>query len=330
MVPDEALREPATWRLLARHSMEVALAVRPSDVASVDAWLGRASEHGVRASLWPMIDDAAGRWLSTESAAPFREFLRDVRARAPGAEIVLDLEPPLPLVRGALDGRTGAMRGLLSMVRGTEEHAEAERSIASMCDEVRADGAALTLAIAPFVLFDPAGRAGWGRLFGPAAPLPATRVNAMLYTTLFEGYSRGALRREDALSLLATCSREAARRFGDRAAVSLGAVGTGALGDEPVYAGPAELAVDVAVAEACGVSDLWLFELGGVLSRGAPERWLGALVAPASGAPAGLPTGRSKVVSALLRAAGRALAAVSGRGAGAGGIAEHGTIAGRV
>lgn len=328
--PPEALRDAATWRLLARCSLEVALAVRPPDLDSVGAWTDLAAEHGVRASLWPMIDDAAGRWLSVASAEPFRELLQGVQARAPGAEIVLDLEPPLPLVRGALDGRREAALGLLSMVRGTPEHAEGERVIASICEEVRAVGAPLTVAIVPFVLFDAAERPGWGRLFGPSRPLPATRVNAMLYSTLIEGYSRGVLRRADALALLSEGCRAAVSRFGDRAAVSLGAVGTGALGDEPVYEDPAELSVDVAVAEACGVRDLWLFDLGGVLARGAPESWLEAFVAPGARAPIAGPTARARVVSALLRWTGRALAAGASGAGGAPGVAEHGTIAGRV
>lgn len=330
MVPADVLGEPATWRLLARYSLEAALAVRPADVEAVGAWDERAREHGVRAALWPMIEDGAGRWLSIANAGAYRDFLRAVRGRAPGAEVVLDLEPPLPLVRGALDGRWGAARGLLSLLRAGEARAEGERVIASICEEARAGGAALTLAVVPFVLFDAEGRPGWARLFGPTAPLPATRVNAMLYTTLIEGYSRGALRRDDALALLAEGCEAAVSRFGGRAAVSLGAVGTGALGDEPVYPDPAALAVDVAVAEASGVSDLWLFDLGGVLSRGAPERWLDAFVAPGSGRRPAPRSARARAVAAALRAAGRALAAVGDvrwsrpRGA------ERGTIEGRL
>ena len=51
----------------------------------------------------------------------------------------------------------------------------------------------------------------------------------------------------------------------------------GALGDEPRYRDPSELAVDVAVARAGGVETLNLFDLGGVLRRGPAEAWLEAL-----------------------------------------------------
>ncbi len=96
----------------------------------------------------------------------------------------------------------------------------------------------------------------------------------MLYTSILEGWARGMLDRGDALALLGWSCRTAARRFGAIAGASLGAVGSGAFGDEPTYRSPAELADDVAVARAAGVDDLALFDLGGVLRRPPAEAWL--------------------------------------------------------
>jgi hypothetical protein len=142
----------------------------------------------------------------------------------------------------------------------------------------------------------------------------------MLYTTLIEGYSKGILRRDDARALLSVGCGAAARAFGGRASVSLGAVGAGALGDEPVYPDPEALADDVAIAIAAGVADLWLFDLGGVLSRGAPERWLSAFVRPGALAERPRPTARSRGAVAALWAAGLGLAAARA-------LAEGGTFA---
>jgi hypothetical protein len=309
MASADALRDPATYRLLARHGMEVALAVRPADLSRVGAWVELASAHGVRAAVWPMIDDAAGRWLSCANVAPFAELVREVRGRAPGVELVFDLEPPLPLVRGALDGERRALRGLWSLVRATPERRAAELAIEALCAEVAARGA-LTLAIVPFVLFDGARhRGGWARLCGGPAGLAATRVNVMLYTSLIQGYSRGALDRDDARSLLLAGCEAAVTRFGPRASVSLGAVGLGALGDEPVYADPEVLAEDAAIAQAAGVRDLWLFDLGGALSRGSPERWLAALARPAEGVSVPRLTPRARAASAVMWGLGRVLGA---------------------
>ena len=107
----------------------------------------------------------------------------------------------------------------------------------------------------------------------------------MIYTSLLEGYARGALSRADAVSLLAATARATARRYGARGSVSLGASGRGALGDEPTYRCRAELVEDLAVVRAAGIDDILLFSLGGVLGRKRPEAWLDALVdtGPAKG-----------------------------------------------
>jgi hypothetical protein len=86
------------------------------------------------------------------------------------------------------------------------------------------------------------------------------------------------MRRRHALEILERASLATSDRFGPRAGVSLGAVGTGAFGNEPVYRSPHELAEDVGAALGCGISDLTLLDLGGVLARPPAESWLAALV----------------------------------------------------
>src|SRR6185295_17904670 len=110
---------------------------------------------------------------------------------------------------------------------------------------------------------DPARPRPYQELLGtPVDGLAWDHVSVMLYTSMIEGWSRGVLRREDARSFLAAAAVLAAARLGDRAGVSLGCVGVGAFGNEPVYRAAVELADDVAIARAAGVDDLTLFELG--------------------------------------------------------------------
>ncbi|MDB4998076.1 MAG: hypothetical protein JWM74_5508, partial [Myxococcaceae bacterium] len=82
--------------------------------------------------------------------------------------------------------------------------------------------------------------------------------------------------RARALRVLARTCTATRARFGGTAGISLGAVGLGALGNEPVYRSPTELAEDVAIARAAGLDDLTLLDLGGVLTRDDPEAWLEA------------------------------------------------------
>jgi hypothetical protein len=117
------------------------------------------------------------------------------------------------------------------------------------------------------------------RLLGtPASALPVDGHSVMAYTSLLEGWSRGLLGRRRAEAALVGCARLARWRFGARAGLSLGTVGTGAFGDEPCYRDVGELRRDVSLSLSAGISDLSLFDLGGVVRRGPAEAWLEALV----------------------------------------------------
>jgi len=281
LLPLEEVRSPAVLGLLARYGLELSIAVRPGTAAGLPELMRACEGAGVPVAVWPMIADDEGRWASTGNADLFGAFVEEVIGGLGASgitprEVVFDLEPPMPLVQIALDGLPGFIR-LLQRASGGDagEGVAAYRKLAA---DLAARGVEPSAAIMPLLLLDGPER-GWERVLGtPVTGVGFGRVNAMLYTSLFEGWSRGLLRRADALSLLAWGSRAAARRFGEAAGVSLGVVGVGALGGEPMYRSVRELREDVAVARAAGVEDLALFDLGGVLARPPAEAWLEAFV----------------------------------------------------
>jgi hypothetical protein len=340
--------------LLRGFDLDLVMAVRPGQGPSVAGLLERADRAGVRVALWPMVADRDGRWASAENAARFCAFAEDlvVRLAARGirpAEIFVDLEPPFADVREILDspgetgppidapprGAPGRAIGALHLLRRSLRSLDgASRIFARFAEASRARGIAISSAVVPLVLFDPAPRSGlfaepsafYQALLRTPADVPLWgSVSAMLYTSMIAGLSRGILRRADALALLSTGARAARARWGERAGVSLGVIGTGALGDEPVYRDPSELAEDVLAVLAAGVEHLSLFDLGGVLRRPPAERWLSAFTAnppanpratPPSRAPAGTPRAALAAGSAWLlgRAIGALTAPIRARG----------------
>ena len=112
----------------------------------------------------------------------------------------------------------------------------------------------------------------------PATALDVDRHSVMAYTSLYEGWSRGLVNRARAERLFQLTARLTHARFGARASLSIGTVGTGAFGDEIGYRDPRELARDVALARAAGFDELALFDLGGVVRRAPAEAWFDAFV----------------------------------------------------
>lgn len=276
---------PSTITLLARHRLEIVLAVRPWQVEELPLVARRLADAGIPLSVWPMIADEEGRWANAQNAAMFVRFVREAvdaldEADLLPREVLVDLEPPFAQARAL------ATRGLgMETVRGRPRAAPpplfdtASALLATTVDGLRARGVATSSAVWPLVALDRPGERGWQSLLGtPVDALATDRVSVMMYTSIVEGWSRGTIARRHATALLSAASARTMRRWGDKGGMSLGCVGTGAFEDEPVYRDPHELAEDVALARAAGCSDLSLFDLGGVLARGPAEAWLDAFV----------------------------------------------------
>lgn len=254
--------------------MQILVAVTPGSLPGLPAVIGDYQDAGVALGLWPMLDDSDGRWGSTFNAARYSDFvLRVAELVPPGTTMALDLEPPIHLVRRVLRGDGSALTELLRA--GSRD--EGVRVLRQLIERLRARGLQLLAAVPPIVLGDGKSTPAWQWLMGtPFAELSFDVLSVMSYTSLLEGYSGGLLPRGAALSLHAQTSSKAHLLWPAQASISLGVVGDGALGDERPYRGLDELTEDVAIARACGVDDLGLFDLSGVLRQQQPEAWLDA------------------------------------------------------
>jgi len=264
----------AAVELLAARALMPLVAVRPWDLIALPAVVEQCRAFDLPLGVWPMLDDAEGRWANTDDMSRFCAFAREVHALAPGAELVVDLEPPIAELRRAVTlGPLPFAREALGRARRL---AEARTELVALVESVHRAGGRASAAAMPSVLFDHPVFPWTQALLGtPLDGVAFDHVSVMLYPSMMEGWSRGALDRARTRAAFAQLCRVARRRFGARAGVSVGAVGIGALGDEPVYRGPRELLEDVTTAEASGVTELSLFDLGGVLRRGGSP-WLDA------------------------------------------------------
>lgn len=307
-VPFADLCSARTLRPLAERGVQLLVATIPEDAAGLGAVVGTSREIGVSVGVWPMLERRHGRWPSAANLDRWRAFtertLDDLGARDLLPDTVaVDLEPALDEIDRLLHGDARVL-GRWASRRGV---GRARRELTACVDAIRHRGVETFASAIPSVLGDPDGRRGWQRALGtPVDDVGFDRVAPMVYSSLFAGYSRGLLRRADAVSLLGACARAARRRFAGRAGICLGTAGPGVLGDEAAWASVEMLAEDVAEARAAGIDDIAAFDLTGMLARPPVETWLDALVHTEPALRPRPLTPRAALVAAGVRAAGLA------------------------
>lgn len=300
LLPYDELRAPRALALLRRHPVRTLVACWPLTLeAALDA-VSALRDAGLDAGLWPMLDDARGRWCNTDNLSPFLSFAervceRSLARREPARELAVDLEPALERMQRWLSGarelfsRQGRawfaprFDGPSATANPHESVplAEAERRLTAFVRAAQREGTAVSAALVPFVLLDRRGSehglAGW--LGTPWERVPWDHVSVMAYASLAEGWSRGLCTRAMARRLVGLCARAVRARVGERGGVSLGLLGTGALGDEPLYPGLEPLLEDTRACVREGVRDVSLYDLRGLLRQSDPERHLDAWAA---------------------------------------------------
>ena len=273
-LPLARLLEPGVLGRVAAAADGLVLAVRPGE-AELASVAGAVRDAGLEVALWPMLDDRDGRWCTLANAAAFvafaRSCVRDAGLR-PGEAVLFDLEPPWQLLDALAHGRyRQAFRQYPELVpRGTEAVDTAERTLLELVQELRDAQLSVHTAEFPWALLAP----HWARRFGvPHLPAVSGR-GMMLYTSMLEGYSRGLVRRAAVVRGLGYLGSLGLARLGGAFELQLGAVGTGALANEPVYRDVGELEHDLAIAVRIGCRRVAVFDLGGILRRPDADRWL--------------------------------------------------------
>ena len=259
---------------IAERGVGLFLAVPPDRVAGVGVLVKEAAQLGVETRLWVLLEKEDGYWPSKWNHVAFKEQLNRVRDALDGPPdwIIFDLEPAAHLLgrlSSALScGRLRAAHSILKEAALSASLQHSEEAYGRQIADLLKEGTKAMAVTLPLIL--DGGRKLENALGIPVSGVAWDEVSFMVYRPEFERLA-GRL----GADIVFRYARAARARFGNRAALALGEVGTiGYPGPTPGYTDPANLVADIAAARAGGVANLHIFSLDGILEQGGLARWL--------------------------------------------------------
>jgi hypothetical protein len=272
---------------LARRGAALQVAVPAADVGDADlaSLLRAADARRVEVRLWFVLDVAQGYWPNEANVDVFAPALADLldwldSAGLTAAAIVYDMEPAYAYTQELEAAFADNPDDAVALMRTHMDAAAFEAARTRFGDSVRAvqaRGLRAECVTYPQVVDD--------LLDGdddfqdgmdiPVHGVPFDEVSFMVYQTGFSETLGGGW---VGPGLIASYAADARARFGERAVVALGLVGTAGIFEPEgaVYTDPGTLAADVAAALAAGVTRVEVYSLDGMVELGGPARWLEA------------------------------------------------------
>lgn len=297
--------------LLQEFAAGVAIAMYPVSLTrkNVNA-LRKLKEAGLEITFWPLMEKEHGYFPGERNTGVYSSTVRNLLEWAGKNDVVpdmlaFDLEMPIQQMHKVLSA-SNAFEKLRNVVSSSRENLDRERyykakeRLAGLNVEVQDQGIRTLTAVLPWVSLEMEGDA---ELLQDMSETPASGIgwdviSPMLYVSMLEGMSGGAITRRDANWLVYDNCRRLREKFGGRAGVSLGLTGGGVLEGEPVLDSPADLRTGLEAALAAGVRDVSIYSLEGILVRPEPRAWFEAIRA----ATPAVPERSRKVADALVAA----------------------------
>ena len=252
------------------------------------ALLQRASCLGLGVRAWLTLPEADGYWPNERNAEQFAaEALRLARwirdSSWPIDWIVVDMEPDLQTMTLLIEMLgAGDLAGALEILFGNldpDAYADAWRVFSALLDALHAMGFRVMVVTFPLVLDDLGDDDATVQdiLNTPVQGLPWDEVSFMVYTTTFAQF----LGRHITPYLVQTYGADAARVYGERAALDLGVIAHGGMVEAEGITEVEELRAQVGAARHAGVERIHAYSLDGIAGLVDRAPWYDAFEAPA-------------------------------------------------
>jgi hypothetical protein len=253
---------------------------------------------GVRINPWLLLSEEDGYWPGSTNAALYDAAARELMdawsaAGLAPTTLLVDMELPFAQAQELTTLLTSEPVDLAGVVALFEanidrtQFADATAIYAALADEAHARGWRVALTTLPQMLDDHEdGDDDLRQAFTiPVDGIEWDSLTFQAYRTLFGDLVASMDVAPPTAYFVYRYAQKARELYGDKGGVDVGLVGSGVT-DSTVYAGPHQLAEDVAAAMAAGAprAAIQVYNLDGMFERGDAEAWL-AEVAPAAPPP---------------------------------------------
>ncbi len=212
----------------------------------------KGSSKNIQFGVWPVLSKIEGYWFSGFCGKESIQKLLEYK----GLDIKIDIEPPFPFIKFSSFGllKYGVKMFLFRraknnnfLIQTIEELAKSSQIIIS------------GLPLPEFL----------SRKYGDDIRKDLGGRNFFIYKTFFSGFLGKFLERYYRWFI-----RSRLKIYKERAMFAIGCTGSGILGNEPVYSDLKSFEEDLKWFSQCGVKNLVVFNLEGILMRRDSEEWM--------------------------------------------------------
>ncbi len=285
--------------LLQSRGLGLVQVMAPSDFGSpaLRSLIEASASAGVEFRAWVVLPEAEGYWPGESNVVAFGEAVDEllswIEAEAlPVGWITVDMEPSFAYTDELLtiardESNPDRISELVALVQSHHDPAAfavATEGYQGIVERIHEAGLRAHVVTYPMVLDDlgDGDRDIQDGLDIPVEGIDWDELSFMVYRSAMQVFVEGELD----VGVFYSYGLDARQRFGERAALDYGLVGTGVVTVEGEYESPAVLRSDVAAGRAAGIDRLHLYCFEGAREKADAGAWLGFGAVPPGAVPA--------------------------------------------
>jgi hypothetical protein len=234
------------------------------------------NENKIPLFIWATLSDEFGYWINEDNVDKFGDYVHKlieiIEKRGLNIQgLCIDMEPPYSLVQKLYNPKSIFDKFIFYTTLATKnlnihKYRIAKEKFCKIAEFLKLKGIETFAPITREVYYDARYNTDFiqNALQTPVFDVPWDSYNLMYYATTMRKYIKG-YENSDVDYLIYRQVKFLSDRYKNRISVSAGVTNIGKLGNEPYYDNMDDFYRDIGVLKACGIDDITIFSLDGIL-----------------------------------------------------------------